>query len=127
MAPWTNRCVAVEPQPGTRPLPVAVLGDHRLSQIDTRWVDNLQAGPLLVVSGRLRGVGGLPLEALELTLLDAQGVRWALDLGSDNYNMPGYFGSKRWTYYRMTNRSHNTLEMTVNYKKHQCEERALPG
>ena len=42
-------------------------------------------------------------------VLDAQGVRWALDLGSDNYNMPGYFGSKRWQYYRMTNRSHNTL------------------
>lgn len=42
-------------------------------------------------------------------VLDAQGVRWALDLGSDNYNMPGYFGAKRWQYYRMTNRSHNTL------------------
>ena len=72
-----HRGVAVEPQPGTRPLPVAMLGDHRLSEIDTRWVDNLQAGPLLVVSGRLRGVGSLPLEALELTLLDAQGVELA--------------------------------------------------
>ena len=43
-------------------------------------------------------------------VLDAQGVRWVLDLGSDNYNMPGYFsGNKRWQYYRLTNRSHNTL------------------
>ena len=42
-------------------------------------------------------------------VLDADGVRWALDLGSDNYNMPGYFGRQRWQYYRMTNRSHNTL------------------
>ncbi len=42
-------------------------------------------------------------------VLDAQGVRWVLDLGSDNYNMPGYFGGKRWEYYRLINQSHNTL------------------
>ena len=28
-----------------------------------------------------------------------------------NYNLPGYFGGKRWTYYRLQNRSHNTLEI----------------
>ena len=27
-------------------------------------------------------------------VLDALGVRWALDLGSDDYNLPGYFGKK---------------------------------
>ena len=42
-------------------------------------------------------------------VLDARGVRWALDLGSDDYNMPGYFGRQRWTYYRLINHSHNTL------------------
>ncbi len=42
-------------------------------------------------------------------VLDAGGVRWATDLGSDNYNLPGYFGSQRWSYYRLNNRSHNTL------------------
>jgi hypothetical protein len=42
-------------------------------------------------------------------VIDALGVRWAVDLGADNYNLPGYFGGKRWTYYRMTNHSHNTL------------------
>lgn len=42
-------------------------------------------------------------------VLDAMGVRWALDLGSDNYNMPGYFGRQRWEYFRLNNRSHNTL------------------
>lgn len=42
-------------------------------------------------------------------VFDSGGVRWAIDLGSDNYNLPGYFGSKRWSYYRLTNRSHNTL------------------
>ncbi|MEE9370456.1 MAG: heparinase II/III family protein [Sedimentisphaerales bacterium] len=43
--------------------------------------------------------------------LDALGVRWARDLGSDNYNLPGYWkkerGGKRWTYYRLRSASHN--------------------
>jgi hypothetical protein len=39
--------------------------------------------------------------------LDALGVRWARDLGSDDYNLPDYFGSKRYTYYRLQSTSHN--------------------
>lgn len=42
-------------------------------------------------------------------MIDAGGVRWAVDLGKDAYNMRGYFGRQRWEYYRLTNRSHNTL------------------
>jgi hypothetical protein len=42
-------------------------------------------------------------------VLDARGVRWALDLGSDDYNMPGYFGKQRFTYYRLRTESHNTV------------------
>ncbi|MCX5655526.1 MAG: heparinase II/III family protein, partial [Planctomycetota bacterium] len=42
-------------------------------------------------------------------VMDALGQRWAADLGSDDYNMPGYFGNKRWTYYRLRTESHNTL------------------
>ena len=42
-------------------------------------------------------------------VLDADGVRWVQDLGPDDYNLPAYFGNKRWTYYRLNNRSHNTL------------------
>jgi len=42
-------------------------------------------------------------------VLEAGGVRWALDVGKDNYNMPGYFGGKRWTYYRLRAEAHNTL------------------
>lgn len=42
-------------------------------------------------------------------VLEAGGVRWAIDLGPDNYNIPGYFGDKRWTYYRLTTAGHNTL------------------
>lgn len=43
--------------------------------------------------------------------LDALGVRWARDLGSDDYNLPGYFDKKpdgkRWLYYRNISQSHN--------------------
>jgi hypothetical protein len=43
--------------------------------------------------------------------MDALGVRWARDLGSDNYNLPGYWekkkGGKRWSYYRLNSASHN--------------------
>jgi hypothetical protein len=42
-------------------------------------------------------------------VLDAGGVRWAVDLGADNYNLPGYFGKQRWTYYRLRTEGHNTL------------------
>lgn len=43
--------------------------------------------------------------------LDALGVRWARDLGSDDYNLAGYWESKRggtrWSYYRLNSASHN--------------------
>ncbi len=42
-------------------------------------------------------------------IYDVAGVRWFHDLGSDDYNMPGYFGGQRWEYLRLNNRSHNTL------------------
>ncbi|CAL1518937.1 heparinase II/III family protein [Chitinophaga sp. MM2321] len=46
-------------------------------------------------------------------ILDALGQRWIVDLGADDYNMPGYFNSskngQRWTYYRTRAEGHNTL------------------
>jgi hypothetical protein len=42
-------------------------------------------------------------------VLDALGERWVLDLGADDYNLPGYFGKQRWTYYRLRAEGHNTL------------------
>ncbi len=40
---------------------------------------------------------------------DVFGTRWIHDLGPDDYNLPGYFGGKRWSYFRLNNLSHNTL------------------
>jgi hypothetical protein len=45
-------------------------------------------------------------------VFETQGHRWAEDLGSDNYNLPGYFdrksdGGRRWHYFRTSSLSHN--------------------
>ena len=42
-------------------------------------------------------------------VLDALGERWAVDLGPDDYDLPEYFGRRRWSYYRLRTESHNTL------------------
>jgi uncharacterized protein YjdB len=44
-------------------------------------------------------------------VFDALGVRWAMDLGTDNYSLPGFWDGKyqRWTYYRKKPEGHNTL------------------
>lgn len=51
---------------------------------------------------------------------DAAGVRWAVDLGADDYNLPGYFGRQRWRYYRLTNHSHNTLVIDGRDQEHDA-------
>lgn len=44
-------------------------------------------------------------------ILESQGVRWLIDLGADDYNLPGYFDPDvaRWGYYRNRAEGHNTL------------------
>lgn len=54
--------------------------------------------------------GHLDLGSFEI---DALGVRWARELGSDNYNLPSYWGmsakAQRWKYYRLGSRSHSVV------------------
>ena len=45
-------------------------------------------------------------------IIEADGVRWACDLGADDYNLPGYWDGgkptgRRWQYYRLNSLSHN--------------------
>jgi hypothetical protein len=45
-------------------------------------------------------------------VLETKGVRWAIDLGPDDTDLPGYSdddGGQRWTYYRLRAEGHNTL------------------
>lgn len=72
----------------------------------SRWNDpkalfvGIQAGSNLVNHNHLD---------LGSFVLDALGQRWAVDLGADDYNLPGFFGAKRYTYYRLRAEGHNTL------------------
>lgn len=61
------------------------------------------------------GTTGLEHSDLDIGtfVYDALGVRWALELGSENYNLPGYWEDnklgQRWDYYRKRAEGHNTL------------------
>ncbi len=44
-------------------------------------------------------------------VLDALGQRFAPDLGTDNYALPGYSEAQRFVYYRCRNQGHNTLTL----------------
>jgi len=52
-------------------------------------------------------------------VLDALGQRWVVDLGADNYNLPGYFGRQRYEYYRLRAEGHNTLVLNPGEKPDQ--------
>jgi hypothetical protein len=55
-------------------------------------------------------------------VMDALGQRWASDLGPDSYGLPGYFGAKRWSYYRMRTEGHNTL--TIDGQNQDLDSKA---
>ncbi len=92
--------------------PAAAALDHRfrgpaeLALFRSSWTD-----PRALFVGFKAGSNAVNHSHLDLGsfVLDADGVRWAVDLGPDDYNLPAYFGAKRWTYYRLNNHSHNTL------------------
>ena len=48
-------------------------------------------------------------------IVEMNGIRWTAALGTDNYNLPGFWDYKpdgqRWTYFRNSNFSHNTLSI----------------
>jgi hypothetical protein len=55
-------------------------------------------------------------------VLDAAGCRWALDLGPDNYQLPGYFGKERFTYYRLRTEGHNCI--TIDKENQSIQAKA---
>lgn len=44
-------------------------------------------------------------------VLDHGGERFADELGSDSYTLPGYFGTKRWSYYRLRTEGQNAVTL----------------
>ena len=97
-----------EPSAGAAdvPLDARFRGQAELAIFRSAWHD-----PRALFLGFKAGSNAVNHAHLDLGsfVLDADGVRWAQDLGPDDYNLPAYFGAKRWSYYRLNNRSHNTL------------------
>lgn len=52
-------------------------------------------------------------------VFDLAGIRWAQDLGSDDYNMPGYFGGNKHEYYRLRPEGHNVYVIDPDNKEGQ--------
>ncbi len=82
------------------PVPVAFMRGGWRSKGDS-WV-GVKAGYNRVPHGHL-DLGNFEFEN--------DGIRWALDIGSDEYNLPGYWSGrengKRWSYWRLNSFSHN--------------------
>ena len=88
--------------------------DAYLAGIDTAvfrsdWsADGVYAG----LHGGQNGMMGSDLDAGNF-IYDSCGIRWFVDLGSDNQNLPGYSeftaDSKRWSYYRKSAEGQNTI------------------
>ncbi len=96
---------ARQPSPGL-PLDFHFRGRADLAILRSAWAD-----PRALFIGFKAGDNTTNHSHLDLGsfVLDADGVRWAVDLGPDNYDLPAYFGDQRWTYFRLNNHSHNTL------------------
>ncbi len=97
--------------PGTKDAEPAWPRDAVFRGIDTAFFRSAWDDPRAIYVGFRGGDNKANHSHLDLGsfVLDALGERWALDLGPDDYNLPGYFGKQRWTYYRLRTESHNTL------------------
>lgn len=85
--------------------------DRHFRRVDVVMMRSRWNDPDAVFVGLKAGDNRVNHSHLELGnfLLEAAGQRWAVELGADNYNLPGYFGDMRWTYYRLGTAGHNTL------------------
>jgi hypothetical protein len=100
-----------EPTLQRPPLDAHFRGSSQLAVFRSAWDD-----PRALWVGFKAGSNAVNHAHLDLGTftLDADGVRWATDLGRDDYNLPGYWeratvNSRRWQYFRLNNRGHNTL------------------
>ena len=107
------------------------LNRHLRSPVDLAVFRSAWDSPDAIFAGVKGGYnqvnhGHLDLGSFEL---DALGVRWARDLGADNYNLPGYWdkkpGGKRWDYYRMGSHSHNVPIIAGRHQNQDAVARFL--
>jgi hypothetical protein len=83
----------------------------RFTAVDVALMRSAWNDPRAAFIGFKGGSNGASHAHLDLGsfIYDVDGIRWAIDLGPDDYNLLAYFGNKRWEYYRLRTEGHNTL------------------
>lgn len=101
--------------PATGAMPIAAVfhGEQAVATFRTGWSPK---AAFLAIKGGTPAASHGQMDVGSF-VYDAHGERWIHDFGSDNYNLPGYFHSQRWSYFRLQNRSHNTLEINGKLQK----------
>ena len=105
---WLTTVVKGDSSPP--PLDAHFRGDADIAVFRGAWRD-----PDAVWLGFKAGTNAVPHSHLDLGsfVLEAGGVRWAEDLGPDDYGLPDYWdagnGGKRWTHFRLNNFGHSAL------------------
>lgn len=98
----------VRPAPPAPPLAKRFDGPVQVAFFRTAWDD--EDALFAAVKAGFNRVNHANLD-LGQFVVEALGVRWVVDLGADNYNLPGYWdtkqGGKRWTYFRLGSLAHN--------------------
>jgi hypothetical protein len=100
-------------------LPTAAVfhGEQPVAMLRSAWHDDqavfvgVKGGTPQASHGHM-DVGSFVVEAL--------GRRWIHDLGGDDYNLPGYFGGSRWSYFRLNARSHNVILIGDEMQNPRC-------
>jgi Heparinase II/III-like protein len=129
---WPNR---PKPRPAGIKMPTGkVFHSNNLVCFRNTWSNGPAAHPVYLaikggnVSGPSARSSPLPEDVLLHSqadagsfILDGARQRWIIDLGADDYNLPGYFdhgadnrSGPRWRYYRTQTAGHNTLVIDGN-------------
>jgi hypothetical protein len=89
--------------------------DAKFASINVAFLRSSWLDPNAVFVGAKGGSNSASHGHLDLGsfVLDGKRQRWALDLGKDHYDLPGYFNAEgpRWQYYRLRTEAHNTLSI----------------
>lgn len=119
---WGASWMLESPRPGTAPLA------RHFRKADVVTMRSAWDDPKATFVGFKGGDNKFNHSNLDLGtfVLDARGRRWAIDLGADDYNLPGYFGKQRWDYYRLRAEGHNTLVINPGKGPDQDPRAAAP-
>ncbi|MDZ7637397.1 MAG: heparinase II/III family protein [Bryobacterales bacterium] len=101
---WREASIRTPAQLGT-PREAVFVGMNA-AMMRSSWED-----PLASFAGFYAGHNGVAHSQLEMGtfVFDALGERWVEELGTDDYDLPGYFGARRWDYYRLNSQGQNVM------------------